>query len=90
MNVRLTDAQVSALECAGLALDDDPAAIALLRAWRDGDWRRLSFEPGDRDLLTRALVDAANSEDAAAERGDPFAARARASLEAVARKVARA
>ena len=82
--IRLTPAQVSAIECR--PLDEEEAIIA--RCWQGG---RLVFAPADREALYVALNEASNAEDAdAGLRGDKFARRAASSLATLAAKVLRA
>lgn len=88
IRLRLTDAQVSALECRGITDEDEPA---ISRAWRGS--AVLAFEAAEAEALARELTEAANAEDAQAEerRTDPETAKyARAacrSLTAMATKV---
>ena len=69
--VRLTQAQESALGCAGARLTCDVPAddiergeVALAAAWIDG---RLEFEESDREWIRAAVVELANNEDDVAE-----------------------
>jgi hypothetical protein len=92
VRLRLTDAQVAALEGRGLEEPQDPAEDALAAAWRG---QFLMFAPGSADLLFEALRDASNAEDAFAEMpGDrdlrAFARRAARSLAALSGRVLRA
>lgn len=64
MKLRLSEAQISALECAGLGLGDQPCPIE--QAWTQRDC--LEFDPGDRDKLFSAITELSNAEDATAER----------------------
>lgn len=87
--VRLTDAQQSALECAGLGeterYGDELATLAA--AWKG---RTLVVSAETRDTLFSELTDLSNGEDEDAQRtGNQFAARASRSLAAVASKVLR-
>ena len=64
LNVTLSPAAVSALECAGL--DWDAAEVGPIeRAWSTR--RKLTFDISDRDALFDALNEASNSEDASAQ-----------------------
>lgn len=87
MRVRLSDAQVSAIECRHLEDEEEPIG----RAWDGG--RNLEFEVEEREELWRALVDAGNAEDAQAQQSTgetrAMANRASHSLAAVAGKVLR-
>lgn len=65
LRVRLTPAQASALECAGLEEPLVAGHALIARAW-DGD-RRLAVCFGDVDALFEGLTDLANAEDASAE-----------------------
>lgn len=66
VRVRLTGAQVSALQCAGLELAPDEDEVALARAFCG---RELRFAVEDVFAVSRGLIAAANSEDAMAEDG---------------------
>lgn len=85
----LTPAQVSALECAGLDLDDlEPSEVMVRDAWTG---RRLTVTHATRDALADALHDLANAEDAQAEeQGDQAARGASLALTNLAGKVRRA
>ena len=88
MKLRLTLAQVSALECAGLDQPEGPAEVTLAAAWRG---RVLEVTDATRDALFEAVNDRSNAEDAQAEQtGDIFARRAARSLSALASAVLRA
>lgn len=90
LRVRLSPAQVAALECRGLEDPHDDGEVLLALAWRRGGRTSLAFEPGERDALFVALCDASNAEDGhAEEKGCPYARRAGASLGAVASRVLR-
>jgi len=94
VRIRLSDAQVSALECRGLEEPQDALEALLARSWQ-GD-AILVFDPEEAEDLAEALCDASNAEDAYAElacepldlRG--FARRASRSLAALMMRVARA
>lgn len=81
ITIRLTDAQRSALECAGLepgAADLTPEDQLLRRVWHGS---RLVFDPAERDAVWSAINERSNAEDGQAEEtGDPFARRAAKSL----------
>lgn len=63
VNLKLTAAQVSALECAGLDLDDSsPKTTA---AWSGG--RYLTFDAADADALFSELNELSNGEDLTAQ-----------------------
>lgn len=88
ITIRLTAAQRSALECAGLELAEDGPEVVLRAAWQ-GD--RLVFDVRDREALFDALNDRSNAEDAQAEeQRDRYARQAARSLAAVASRVLRA
>ena len=57
--VRLTKAQRTALQCAGLELACEPSEHALAAAWDGG--RSLRFERSQSELINRALTDASNA-----------------------------
>jgi hypothetical protein len=59
--VKLTAAQVSALECAGL----DEATPMITKAWTTRT--ALAVDPADLDALVQELTEASNSEDASAQ-----------------------
>lgn len=64
--VRLTDAQASALECAGLDLSADdlePEERLLAAVWQGN---KLRFQESERDTVHRALINLSNAEDAMA------------------------
>jgi hypothetical protein len=91
VEVRLTDAQWSALECAGLDLADGDDGL-LRKVW---ERRRgiLRFSASQREHVSRALTELANAEDDSAERDrDPatrkYARGARDALTNLASKVA--
>ena len=87
----MSDAALSALECSGLELEDEPGLVA--KAWTG---RTLVFEEADRDALFLELTEMSNSEDATAEdtNEDPdirkYARRAARSLGTLASHVLRA
>lgn len=90
LRVKLSPAQVSALECRplGFGLDQSDPEDVLLDACWDRDGRALVFEEGQRDALCAALVEASNAEDGQAEeKDDVYARRAARSLAALAGKV---
>ena len=62
IRLRITSAQVSALECRGITSEDDPA---IGRAWRG--FAVLAFEPAEAEALAAELTEAANAEDGQAE-----------------------
>jgi hypothetical protein len=90
MVLRLTDATVSALECAGLDIAETVAETALAAAWQG---RTLTVTRESRDMLFEVLNDLSNSEDAAAIDGPiemrKYARRASLSLGALASRVLR-
>lgn len=63
VKVHLTDAQASALECAGLDLDD--SSPKLTAAWAGG--RQLVFDAADRDALFSEVNELSNGEDGTAQ-----------------------
>ena len=71
MRIRLSVAQLSALECAGI----DEEFPALLKAWQ-GCY--LVFEPAEADAISSELTDRSNGEDAAAEQASDPAMRRQA------------
>ncbi len=71
--VRLTKAQRTALQCAGLELACEPSERALAAAWDGGT--TLRFERSQSELINRALTDASNAEDYCAETTGDRAAR---------------
>lgn len=94
--IRLTDAQLSALECSGLEIidrdADDAEDLAVLAAAWTG--RTLTVTDATRESLWRAINDRSNAEDAAAEQdNDPamrtFARRASRSLATLGSRVLR-
>lgn len=90
MTIRLSDAQISALECAGLEPGEHDTVV---RAWASR--ARLAFDLADRDALFSELTDLSNAEDATAEQERDrdmrkFARRASMALATVASKVLRA
>lgn len=88
--IRLTPAQRSALECAGLELapfDDEPGLRALRAAW-SGD--ELVVTPDTLDAILSGLTDCCNAEDAQAdEHGDAKARGACAALCNLSAKISR-
>lgn len=86
LRVRMTDAQVSALECR----DPDGLGPVTLAAWQ-GRFIHLIFDRADADALWAELNDASNAEDGQAVVEGCFRARrAAASLSALASKVSKA
>ena len=87
VRIKLSPAQISALECrAGGGLD--PLTEA---AWEDGGRTHLDFLTVTASALFEELVDAGNAEDAQWEvTGCAYAGRAARSLSAVSGKVLRA
>ena len=87
MKIRLTTAQVSAIECRDWS--EEPLVVA---AWR-GQWLTIPEDDAEREQLWRDINDASNAEDAVAEdpAEDPvsrrYARRAAWSLSCVARRV---
>ena len=65
--IRLTAAQRSALECAGLEMPE-PDQIALALAWQGRDVLDVTAET--KDAIVAALTELANGEDALAEQTD--------------------
>lgn len=65
IRVKLTSAQESALECAGLDFRGFEEERVVWKAW-NGSW--LEFAPEDREALASALCELSNAEDACAER----------------------
>jgi hypothetical protein len=88
VSIRLTRAQRSGLECAGLDVlsDPTPAEAALADAWCGS---RLVVSEANRDLLFEAVNDRSNAEDAAGQDGDALAARAAKALGNLASKIVR-
>lgn len=85
--LRLTDAQVSALECRGLEAPTDAGEELVARCWTGGV---LHFAEADREALFDALNEMSNREDAQHQLcDDVFAGRAARSLAAVASRVLR-
>jgi len=86
IRVRLSDAQLSAIECRDPRPEDDPVLSA---AWDGG--RYLEFEPGDAEALDAELTEAANGEDAERQLRGPtegkLAGRASWSLTHLSKKV---
>lgn len=91
ITVRLTDAQISAFECAGMepgADDLTPEDQLLQRVWQGS---RLVFDPADRDAVWFAVCERSNAEDGQAEEtGDPLARRAAKTLANLLTKINRA
>jgi len=91
VKLRLSEAAISALECAGFELDDDPSPIQ--RAWTKRDV--LEFDADEAEALFSALNEQSNNEDAQAQNTncDPdvrkYARRAASALATVAGKVLR-
>lgn len=93
IKIRMTDAQISALECSGVDVALDAAEELVARCWQD---QQLVFHPDEADALASALCELSNAEDAcaqdagrdAAER--KFAGRAARSLAALMSRVGRA
>lgn len=63
--IKLTSAQQSALEVAGVAVDPDEGQEPLARAWDGG--RLLRFEEIDRMAILKALWEESNAQDWLAE-----------------------
>lgn len=99
IRIRLTNAQTSALECAGLEHSDDLVDeeslrddLAILSSSWNRDKRTLTVTDETRESLWRALNDRSNAEDAAAEEDDDaemrtFARRASRSLASLGSRV---
>ena len=92
--IRLSDAQVSALECRGLEKPFDEDQDIVADSW-PAPYTHLFFARRDADRLARALTEESNAEDAQAEKETcracaAYARRASASLAALARRVFRA
>lgn len=64
VRIRLTSAQIAALECAGLDLAVDDEERLLAAAFTG---KTLEFAAADRDAIYSAIVEAANAEDGMAE-----------------------
>jgi len=64
--IRLTDAQLSALECSGIEFPEGAEEDTLLAAIRWGT-RQLHFAEADRNALHTAIIGLCNAEDATAE-----------------------
>jgi hypothetical protein len=89
MTIKLTDAQVSALECSGLEElhpEFDADLFVLREAWKG---QTLVVTADTRDALFSALIDRANAESETPD-ADVFARRAARSLGTLASRVLRA
>jgi hypothetical protein len=79
ITIRLTEAELSALECAGLGeFDDNDRSAVIIQAWQG---RSLAFDEADRDALWTLINDLSNSEDESNDRKpDAYARRASRAL----------